>query len=160
MHGVCVLRVFDRRGSLWIRLRSDASRIHRYNVHSRVRSGKVYDIGTCLLRGWDNELPVVLPKIHLRDVQPVVVRELAFPDVYIRYWRCFPHVSFRITQFRGSLPTSPCSDPHTYLLYNGRGKFAQCRPRRGGCRNSSGSHGQDGIVDHQYSRANDFIENS
>jgi len=88
----------------------------------------------CLLHGWDNELPVVLPKIHLHDVQPVVVRELAFPNIYIVHMMLAvfsSRVSFRITQFRGTLLTSPCLDPHTYLLYNGRGKFAQCRPRRG-----------------------------
>jgi len=51
-----VRTVFDRRGLFWIsRLRRDAARIRRYNVHSRVLSGEGYYIGICLSRRWDNE---------------------------------------------------------------------------------------------------------
>lgn len=141
---------FDRRGLLWIpRFASGCganSSIQRIFA-SLVGRGMRYRY-VCLSRRWDNESSAVLPKIHLRDVQPVVVREPAFSDVYIR---CC-----------GVFLTSPSGSPNSTVVFlplvvptriptpRWWGKVCAVSSYwRGGRRDSSGSHGQDDIADRQ-----------
>lgn len=111
--------------------------------------GRGRDCDVPLSRRWDDESPVVLPKIHLRDVQLAVVWKPAFPDMYIRCCARF---------FSRLLPDHPILQRFSYLSLSRPAYLPTPRQwekicavssyRRGSRLDSSGSHGQD-IADRQ-----------